>query len=103
MVRTGGAEFSEALRVLRVHESQDRFVILDRADEALLLADLAAQPWQNFRENFLPHIPPKTFVKLPAEHRRIAALLRVPLLNVLRGALDQVQRQEIAFFLVIGP
>src|SRR5688572_1122970 len=101
MVRTGSAQFREALGVLRIHESQDRFIILDRADEPLLLAHLAAQPWKNFRKKFLAQISGKTLVQLPAEHRRVATLLGILLLDKLRRALDQVQCQEIAFLLVI--
>jgi hypothetical protein len=57
-----------------VDEAQDRLVVLDGADEALLLADLAAQPGQDLREasgaalgvrrERLNFAPPKVFVAL---------------------------------------
>ena len=38
-------------RVLRVHEAQDLLVVLNGADEALLLRDLAAQPREDLRRS----------------------------------------------------
>ena len=39
-----GSEFGEPRGVLGVNKAQDFFVVLNRADEALLLGDLAAKP-----------------------------------------------------------
>src|SRR5687768_16855848 len=103
MVRATGAEFSEACGVLGIDEAQDCFVILNSADETLLLADLAAQPRKNLCENFLADIGGKTLMELAAEHGRIAAFPGIFLFDELGGALDEIEREVIALLVIIGP
>jgi len=50
MVGAGSAELGEARGVGGVNEAEDFLVVLNGADETLLLRNLAAQPWQDLRE-----------------------------------------------------
>ena len=91
MVRAARAEFRKPGRVLRVHEAQDFFVVLDGADEALLLGDLAAQPRQDLGESRAAGGLVERLVFRAAEGLGVAAFGLIFLLDVLRGFFDEIE------------
>ena len=103
MVRAGGAEFGEARGVLRVDETEDLLVVLDRADEALLLGDLAAEPRQDGREGRVTLLGLEGLGEGAAEDLGVAALGLVLRFDVGAGLLDHREGQFVAGLVVIGP
>ena len=97
------AQFGETLGVVAVDEAQDFLVALHRADEAFLLADLPAQPGENLREDLVAFRLVERLDLRPAERLGVAALRLVFLVDVLRGALDEVEGACVANFLVVVP
>ena len=103
MVGTGSAKFRKARGVFGIDEAQDLFVVLNRPDKPLLAADLPAQPGKESSEDLAANLFGKAGVNSAAEGSFVAAFFGVFLFDELRGALNQVERTEIAFAVVVGP
>ncbi len=99
VVGAGGAELGEARGVVAVDELERGFVVLDGGDKALLLADLAAQPREQVDEEFAALGAVECLVLRAAE----GALALVVLGEVARGFLDEIERELVALFVVVGP
>ena len=84
MVRAAGAEFGQARRILGIHEAQDLFVILHRADETPLLLHLPAQPRKDRGEIRVALRLVERLVFGAAKRLRVAAFRRVLRLDVMR-------------------
>ena len=103
MVRAGGAELGETRGILRVDEAEDLFVVLDRADETLLLGDLATEPRQDGREGRVTLLGVEGLVEGAAEDLGVAALGLVLGFDVGAGLLDHREGELIAGLVVVGP
>ena len=103
MVGAGGSQFGQSGGVLGIDEPEDLLVVLHRADEALLDGDLAPEPGQDRRERCLPRFRGERLVTRAAEGRGVAAFLRVLLLDVGGGLLDEVEGLRVALEVVVSP
>ena len=103
MVRAGGAELGETRGVLRIDETEDLLVVLDRADEALLLGDLAAEPGQDGGEGRMALLGVEGLVERAAEGLGVAAFGLVLGFDIGAGLLDHREGQLIAGLVVVGP
>ena len=103
VVRTTGAQFGQSSGVFAIHKTQDGGVVLDGADEALLLAHLAAQPREQLGEHFAAHLLGQRGVFLSAKGFLVAALFLVGFLDVRRSLFNEVEREIVAILLVISP
>ena len=103
MVRAGSAELGEARSVLRVHEAENLLVVLDGADETLLIGDLAAEPWEDGGEGRVSLLGVEGLVEGAAEDLGVAALGLVLGVDEGRGLLDHGEGQFIAGLIVVGP
>ena len=103
MVWAGGAELGEARSVLRVDEAEDLLVVLDGADEALLLGDLAAEPRQDGGEGRMALLRVEGLVERAAEGLGVAALGLVLGVDVGCGLLNHGKSQFIAGLVVVSP
>ena len=103
VVWAGGAEFGEARGIDRVDETKDLRVILNRADETLLLGDLTAQPRQDGREGGVTLLGFERLVLSAAEGLGVAALGLVLAIDVGRGLLNHGQSQLVAGLIVVRP
>ena len=103
MVGAARAEFGQTRRVLGIHEAQNLFIVLHRRDETLLLRNLAAQPRQNRGKNFQALFGCERLMPGTAKRLRVAALGLILRLDKLRRLLDERQRAQITFLVVVRP
>ena len=99
MVGAAGAQLGETRCVGAVHESQDSLILLDRADEALLLADLAAEPWKDRNPEFTALCRIEALILGSSEGLVTLVLIG----DVLGGSVNQVDGEVVALFLRVGP
>ena len=103
MVGAGGAEFGEAWGVLRIDEAEDLLVVLDRADEALFLGDLAAEPREDSGEGRMALLGVEGLIEGATEDLGVTALGLVLSVDEGRGLLDHGEGQFIAGLVFVGP
>src|SRR4029077_7401391 len=103
VVWTTGAKLRQTGCVVRINETQDLLVVRDGTDDALLLANLSAQPRQDCRKGFAPPRFVQRLVFLSAESLSVPAFFLVSGLDVFGSLLNKRERQVVAFLVVIGP
>jgi hypothetical protein len=92
MIRATRAERGQARGVLAIYEAADCRIVLNCADKALLLADLAAQPRQDPGQNGAALGVCERRVLLAAERLGIAAFGLILRFDIASGFFDQRER-----------
>ena len=103
MIRAAGAELCEAWGVLAVDEAEDGLVVLDCADEAAVLADLAAQPGENGGEGRVALGLGKGLVFGAPECSGVPALGLVLGLDVFGSFFDEAEGAGVALLFIVMP
>ena len=103
VVRTARAEFGQTRRVLGIDETQNLFVILHRANEALLLRHLSAQPRQYRGKRLAAGHLWKCLIFLTAESTGVTSLGLILRLDEGGGSLDAFERIGVTGLFIIVP
>src|SRR5437870_2916436 len=103
MVRTTRPEFCQAGGVVGIDEAENALIVLHGADQSFLLANLAAQPGQEPRQEFSADFRGQAGMLRSSEGPGMAPLFGIFPLDETRGPLNQVEGDLVTFPVVLGP
>src|SRR5437868_5602169 len=103
MIGAGSAKFGQSWCVLGIDEAQDFLVVLYRPNKTLLAAHLPAKPRQDAGKNFATRFLRQSCMQRASKRGFIPTLFRVFLFDELGRPINEVQRAEITFAIIVGP